>query len=447
MKGESKHFDFGIIGGGPAGYTAAIRASQLGKTVVIFEKEHLGGVCLNKGCIPTKTFLHSADLFKSIKKASGAGIEIENATINFEKIVDRKNKTVEKLRKSLEMLLKSHDITIVFSEARIMNREKNDLSPFTFHLSLIEANGQTYACQNVLIATGAEPKCVGGFEFDHEFILSSDDVLNLSQLPQKVTIVGSGAIGIEWARIFSAFGAEVSVIEIAENLLPLADFEISARLERIFKQSRIKMFLSTSVKEIKEKKVTLSTGEVLEPDFVLFATGRKAIVGVETPTYNLIGDAFGSIQLAHFASHQAVATVENIINSKPIEDFLVPSVIYGNPEIAWIGKTEQELLQEKIEYKKSVFPISALGKAHADGDLEGFIKVLSKDNKFLGAHIISKEASALIHQFLIAMQNGLSVDDLKNCCFAHPTYSEGVYEVLLRLDDLSLALPKVKSEE
>jgi len=430
-----KQYDFGIIGAGPAGYTAAIRASQLGKTVVLFEKENLGGVCLNKGCIPTKTFLHSADVYNSLKKVSNLGINIENYSLDFEKVADRKEKTVEKIRKSLEMLLKSYGIEIVNAEAKIIEDAK-------MH-RCIEAKGEFYDCENILVATGAKPRCVGGFEFDHEFILSSDDVLNLKELPQKVVIVGSGAIGIEWARIFSSFGVEVSIIEIADRLLPLADFEISQRLERIFKMSRIKMFLSTSVKEIADKKVMLSTGEILEPDFVLFATGR-ALNSIENSD-NLvkIGDAYGAIQLAHFASHQGVAVVENIVLGKEIKEFLVPSVVYGSPEIAWGGATEQELQKENAEYKKSVFPISALGKAQADNNLEGLIKVLSdREGKILGVHIISKEASALVHQITIAMQNNLKVEDLKHCCFAHPTYSEGVYESLLGLDDESLSLLK-----
>lgn len=425
--------DFGIIGAGPAGYTAAIRASQLGKSVVLFEKEELGGVCLNKGCIPTKTFLHSADLYNAIKKASNVGIIAENVSVDFEKVAQRKDKTVEKIRKSLEMLLNSYDIEIVKAEAFI--KEKN----------LIEANGERYECANILVATGSSPKCVGGFQFDHEFILSSDDVLNLKELPKKVVIVGSGAIGVEWARIFSAFGVEVSIVEIADRLLPLADEEISERLERTFKMARIKMFVSTSVEKIEDKKITLSSGDVLESDFALFATGR-ALNEIEKPADSIrIGDAFGEIQLAHFASHQGVSVVENIVLSKPIREFLVPSVVYGNPEIAWVGETEQEIVRKNVEYKKSVFPISALGKAQAENNLEGFIKVISSKGKILGAHIISKEASALIHQLLIGMQNGLSIEDLKHCCFAHPTYSEGVYESLLGLDGLSLSLLKEKN--
>lgn len=419
--------DFGIIGAGPAGYSAAIRASQLGKSVVLFEKEFLGGVCLNKGCIPTKTFLHCADVYNSLKKVSNLGITIENYSLDFEKAAERKEKTVEKIRKSLEMLLKSYDIEIINAEAKIKGQ------------NLIEAAGEKFECTNILIATGSEPKCVGGFQFDHEFILSSDDVLNLKSLPQKVLIAGSGAIGIEWARIFSSFGVEVSIVEIADKLLPLADAEISERLARTFKMSRIKMFLSTSIKEIKDKKVTLSNGDVLEPDFVLFATGRGVSDIEQSENLPKIGDCSKGIQLAHFASHQGVQVVENIILGKEIKDFLVPAVVYGSPEIAWVGKTEAEL--EGTDYKKSVLPMSALGKAHADGDLEGFIKILAdKEGKILGAHIIGAEASALVHQISIPMQNGLKVEDLKHCCFAHPTYSEGVYEALLGLDNESLCL-------
>lgn len=457
-----KTYDFGIIGSGPAGYTAAIRASQLGKSVVLFEKENLGGVCLNKGCIPTKTFLHTADVYNSLKKVSNFGINIENYSLDFSKAAERKEKTVEKLRKSLEMLLKSYGIEIVYGEATIGKSEKGKGK------SIIAPEDKVYECANVLIATGAQPKGVGGFEFDHEFILSSDDVLNLTILPKKVLIVGSGAIGIEWARIFSSFGTEVTIVEIADKLLPLADFEISQRLERIFKMVRIKMFLSTSIKGINDKKVTLSSGEILEPDFVLFATGRKPYAGgIVIPPYNtnssplkdegdcslltahcsLIGDCSGGVQLAHFASHQGVQVVNNIVLGEEIKEFLVPSVVYGSPEIAWVGKCEQDLIVENVQFKKSTFPISALGKAHADGDIEGFIKVLADDGgSILGAHIIGAEASALIHQISIAMENGVKVKNLKHCCFAHPTYSEGVYEALLGLDNESLSLLKKEQE-
>ena len=434
----TKKFDFGIIGAGPAGYTAAIRASQLGKSVVLFEKEFLGGTCLNKGCIPTKAFLRSADAYKELKKISNLGINVENYSLDFEKVADRKTKTVEKIRKSLEMLLKSYDIMIVYGEAKIIDEGKKAGGQ---EGKQIQAGEEIYECQNILVATGASPKCVGGFEFDHEFVLSSDDVLELKTLPQKVVIVGSGAIGTEWARIFSAFGVDVSVVEIADKLLPLADAEISERLARTFKMSKIKTFLSTSVKEIKDKKLILSNGDVLEPDFVLFATGRGINDIGAGAVFHKIGDCSGGIQLAHFASHQAVAVVENIVLGKEIKDFLTPSVVYGHPEIAWAGVNESEL--EGAEYKKSIFPLSALGKAQCDGDLEGFVKILaSSDGKILGAHIIGAEASALIHQISIAMEGAIKVDELKHFCFAHPTYSEGVHEALLGLENESLSLLK-----
>lgn len=429
---SSKKYDFGIIGAGPAGYTAAIRASQLGKTVVLFEKEALGGVCLNKGCIPTKAFMHCVDVYNSLKKASNLGIEIENYSFNFEKAALRKEKTVEKIRKSLEMLLKSYGIEIVMSEAKIKNE------------SLItDANEEQYECSNIFIATGSQPKIIGGFKFDHEFILNSDDVLNLKALPKKVVIVGSGPIGIEWARIFAGFGVDVSIIEIAEKILPIADFEVSERLERIFKMARIKMHVETSIKEIKDKKVILASGEILEPDFVLWATGRGVSEIQNADNLSKIGDAYGAIQLAHFASHQAVQVVENIVLGKEIKDFIVPSVVYGHPEIAWVGKCEQMLEKEEVAYKKSIFPMSALGKSHCDNDLEGFVKILAdNDGNILSAHIIGNEASALIHQISIAMQNGIKIDKLKHCCFAHPTYSEAVYEAILGLDKQSLSLLK-----
>lgn len=431
VKMDENTFDFGIIGAGPGGYTAAIRAAQLGKSVVLFEKEFLGGTCLNKGCIPTKTFLHTADIYNSLKKAASLGINIESASIDFAQVAEKKDKIVEKIRKSLEMLLKSYGIEIVMAEAKISGE------------NTVEAQNTTYNCKTILTATGAEAKSVGGLEFDGKFILNSNDVLELKTLPKKVLIVGSGAIGIEWARIFSAFGTEVTVIEIAPALLPIADFEISQRIERIFKMAKVKTCTSTSIKEIRDKTVELSNGITLEPDFILLATGRKPIT--TDPAGILIGDAAKGIQLAHFASHQGLSVVEKIISGREIEPFITPSIVYGAPEIAWIGKTEQELQKEGLEYKKSNFPIPALGKAQCEGNVEGFVKMLaSPDDKILGAHIISKEASALIHQISIAMENNLTVKALTHCCFAHPTYSEGVYESLLALDGLSLSLPRGK---
>ncbi len=406
------NFNLGIIGAGPAGYTAAFQARAKGMSVVLFEKDKVGGVCLNKGCIPTKAILHSAELYDEMKCSADLGINCSDISVDYAKVVERKDKIVEKLRKSLELSLKNAGVVTVNAEAKVLDNGK------------IAANSEIYECEKIITATGSVPRDFENLRFDHEFVLSSDDILNLKTLPKSILIIGSGAIGVEWARIFSAFDVAVTVVELAEHILPLADIEVSKRVERIFKAKKIKTYLSNSVEKIEDKKVYLSSGDVLEPELVLLATGRKP-----NPLDNAlscIGDACGKIQLAHFAIKQAVAEVLGI----EFNEELVPSVVYGCPEIAWVGKREQDL--EEGTYKKSNLLISAIGKSHCDNCSEGFIKILSHNGKILGAHIVSKEASALIQQIIIAMQNNLSTDDLKKVCFAHPTYSEGIFECLFR---------------
>lgn len=404
-------FDLGIIGGGPAGYTAAFHARAKGMSVVLFEKDKIGGVCLNRGCIPTKAILHSAELYEEMKCAADLGISCEGISVDYEKVVERKDKIVEKLRKSLELSLKNSGVKTINAEAKIIDE------------NTISANGEIFECEKIITATGSTPRGLKNLNFDHEFILSSDDILNLKKLPKSVVIVGSGAIGTEWARIFSAFDVEVSIVEIAEHLLPLADIEVSKRLERIFKAKKVKMYLSNGVEKIEDKKVYLSSGEILEPELVLLAVGRKPAV---QSCGLALGDACGKIQLAHFAIKQAAAEISGI----EFDENLVPSVVYGCPEIAWAGVREQDL--EEGTYKKATLLISALGKSHCDNCSDGFIKILSRDGKIIGAHIVSKEASSLIQQIIIAMQNGIAIEDLKKVCFAHPTYSEGIFECLFK---------------
>lgn len=409
-----EQFDLGIIGAGPAGYTAAFHGRKAGLSVVLFEKDKIGGVCLNKGCIPTKTILHSAELFEEMKCAQDLGIIVENLQVDFSKVLDRKNKTVEKLRKNLELALKNSGITTVHAQADLKNKNE------------ITAENKTYECKNIIVATGSEPKTLKGLDFDHEFILSSDDILSLEKLPQSILIIGSGAIGTEWARIFAAFGVEVTVVEAAERLLPLADIEVSKRLERIFKSKKIKFFTSNSVEKVEQKKVYLKSGEILEPEKILVAIGRKPCDAEKIDGVSYIGDIYGSIQLAHFAIKQAVHKISGI----KFDETLVPSVVYGCPEIAWVGKREQDLVEGT--YEKSNILVSALGKSHCDNCSDGFIKILMQKNKIVGAHIVSKEASALIQQLVIAMQNNITIEKLKEVCFAHPTYSEGIFECLFR---------------
>lgn len=414
----TQQFDLGIIGGGPAGYTAAFQARSKGLSVVLFEKDKVGGVCLNRGCIPTKAILHSAELYEEMKSATELGITAENLSFDYSKVVERKDKIVEKLRKSLELSLKNSGVVVVNAEAKIPSHTMKNGENQVF------ANEEIYECKKIITATGSKPRDFDGLRFDHKFILSSDDILNLKTLPKSIVIIGSGAIGIEWARILSAFDVEVTIVEMADHLLPLADIEVSKRVERIFKSKKIKFYTSNGVEKIENQNVTLKSGETLTPELVLLATGRTP-----QPIENCdicIGDACGKIQLAHFAIKQAVAEITNI----EFNENLVPSVVYGCPEIAWIGKREQDL--EEGNYKKSNILISALGKSHCDNCSDGFIKLLSQNGKIVGAHIVSKEAASLIQEITIAMQNNIAIDDLKKVCFAHPTYSEGIFECLFK---------------
>lgn len=408
--GDIMDFDYGIIGGGPAGYTAGMMLGAKGAKVVLFEKDKLGGTCLNKGCIPTKSLLHSSEVYKQILQSSEYGLDIEVKSFDFSKIAEKRDKTVEKIRKSLELAIKNSGVEVVYAEAEI--KDKNT----------ILADGVEYKVFKIISAVGSKPREIQGLEFDGDFVLNSDDVLKLSKLPQKVLIVGSGAIGIEWARIFSNFGVEVNIVEMAEHLIPLADIDVSKRIERIFKQKKIRFFLNDSVESFEGNNVTLKSGQILDVDFILVATGR---VPLTLPCDISIGDACGEIQLAHYAIHQA----KNLALGIEYDKNLIPAVIYGEPEIAWVGSREQDCGDN---CQVLSLPITALGKSWCDEATDGFIKLIIEDKQILGAHIVSKEASSLIHELLIAIQNKVNIDDLKKVCFAHPTYSEGIFELVMR---------------
>ena len=408
-----ERYEYGIIGGGPAGYTAGMCLAKNGHSVILFEKDKLGGTCLNRGCIPTKSFLHSSEIYAQIMTSDKIGIHIDNFSFDFSKVVEKKDATVERVRKSLELAVKNSGVKTVYAKACI--KDKNT----------IVTESEEYKVDNIIIASGSKPKELSGLKFDGEFILSSDDILNIKELPKSVLIIGSGAIGLEWARIFSNFGVEVSIVEAAEHMLPLADTEVSKRVERIFKQKKVKFYLQNTVSEIKGRTVILKTGEEISPDFVLSAVGREP-VKPDCPCETILGDARGEIQLAHYAIHQA----QQFASKVPFDKNLTPSVIYGEPEIAWAGLREQDIDES---YKKVMLPVTALGKAWCDDATDGFIKLIIKDNLIYGAHIVSKEASSLIHTVLAFMQNKIKIEDIKQICFAHPTYSEGIFDILAGL--------------
>ena len=408
-----EEFDYGIIGGGPAGYTAGMMLAKQGKSVILFEKDKLGGTCLNKGCIPTKSFMHLSEVYSEMLKASTYGISAENISLDFSKIIEKKNQTVERLRKSLELAVKNSGVNVNYFEACIKDR------------NTISANDNEYKVKKIILATGSKPREIKGLEFDGKFILNSDDVLKLEKLPHSVLIVGSGAIGIEWARIFSNFGTEVVIVEMAEHLIPQADIDVSKRIERIFKQKKIQFFLNDCIEKIENQSVTLKSGKVFNPDFVLVAAGRTPVCP-DCDCKTILGDACGEVQLAHYAIHQAKTEAMGI----PFDKKLVPAVIYGEPELAWVGLREQDA---DDSYTKSTLPITALGKAWCDDCTDGFIKVITKNDKIFGVHIVSKEASSLIHILLTAMQNNILIKDIQKVCFAHPTYAEGLFDILIGL--------------
>ena len=285
---EEQTFDYGIIGSGPAGHTAAFIAAKQGFSVILFEKDELGGVCLNRGCIPTKTILHSVELYNEVKNAENIGIETSDIKLNLSKIMERKDKVVETLRKGIEQGIKANKITYVNAEAKVLDEKT------------IEAGGKKYNCTKIIAATGSTPKELKGLEFDHKFIVDSDDLFKITEIPKNVAIVGAGAEGIEWARIFKCMGSEVTLIEKTHRLLPPADMEVSKRLERIFKQQGIKFYTSTTIEEIKDRQVKLSNGEKLEPDYILIAAGRNVTRLNTDAKITYLGDAYGSIMLATF---------------------------------------------------------------------------------------------------------------------------------------------------
>ena len=336
-----EHFDIGIIGGGPAGYTSALYYKKQGKSVVLFEKDEVGGTCLNRGCIPTKAFLHIADLYSELNGADKLGINFDNLNLDFEKVKEYKNNVVSKLRKGLELTLKNSGIIVIKEQAEITSKDR------------IKAGETEYCCKKIIVATGSKPKEIKGLEYNHKFILSSDDILELEHLPKSVLIVGSGAIGIEWARILSSFNVEVTIVELAQTLCPLADWEVSKRIERQFKMKKIKTYLTCSVDKIEDKKVTLSNGEIVEPDCVLVAVGREANESKNDFNADVIGDASAEIMLAHYAVSQAKELVFDI----PFNKKTVPSVIYGTPGLTTLYQAYEVLHQKILECKKPIFPI------------------------------------------------------------------------------------------
>ena len=427
-------FDLAVIGLGPAGLEVVDIAIRNGLKVVAFEECKLGGTCLNQGCIPTKSILHNAKLYSNINNASKFGFNDIKADFSWQKILDRKDAIISKFNKALELAL-SKKITLINSKAELKYVDSN---------VQIISNNITYQAKNIIIATGSQPVEVKGLEFDHQFILNSDDMFKLSNLPQSIAIVGSGAIGLEWAKILSDFGVCVKLIEKASNLAPAMDVDIQKRVERILKTSNIDFFKNDFIQKIENKKLILKSGKELEVDTILCAVGRRANIpkiinnemkiivnddySTNIPNLYVVGDANSEILLAHAASYQAKIIMKKILFNERLEKKPVPSVIYISPEIASIGLREQDL-DDISKYKIKKILIGSLAKSWCDDSSDGVVKVIIKDDLIVGAHVVSREASALISLFNIIIDKKITLSEISEMIFPHPSYSEVLLEV------------------
>ncbi len=418
-----KKYDVAIIGAGPGGYVAAIRAAQLGASVALIEKDKVGGTCLNRGCIPTKALLACVGLYSQFQKAENFGITASNITIDLNKVIERKNKIIEKLVKGVEFLLQKNKIDLIHGEGKI--RE-----PGIIEITNSEGQKSDVRCQKTILALGSSPASLPGLDFDHKQFLSSDDILNLTEIPQKLDIIGGGVIGIHFAYMFASLGTEVTVFEALPEILTGIDNEIVALAKRILSRKNIKFVTGTRFsKDQSCGKTLICVGRRLN--------GEKIQVNdkMETNIKDVyaIGDLVSIKQFAHVASEQGIIAAENAMGANKIFNYdCVPYTIYTNPEIASVGLNEVQAREKYSDIKIGKFPLGALGIAQALGEIEGFAKIISdKNNNILGAHIIGAEANTIIGAAVVAIKNKLTVDQLAETIEAHPSFPEGLQEAAL----------------
>jgi dihydrolipoamide dehydrogenase len=456
-----------ILGAGPGGYVAAIRAAQRGAEVTVIEDSEVGGTCLNRGCIPTKTLIASAEVLHKTKNAADFGLELAgNVSPNIKKIMERKRKVVDTQVKGIRGLLKSWGIKLLEGRGVIKNPKK-------IKVTLKDGSTQEIDTDKIIIATGSKPAQIPVFPFDGKRILSSDHAINLDVIPQSLLIVGAGVIGCEFAFIYREFGSEVTMVEMMPRAVSTEDEEISALLERELKKNRIKLITNTGVQKVDVKEdgvtATLTDGKTIDAEKVLVSIGRAVNsrnIGLENIGVNTgkrgeifvnekmetniegiyaVGDVVGGIMLAHLASKQGLAAAENATGGNAaIKYDVVPAAIFTRPEIASVGLREHQVKEKNIKYKVGRFQFRALGKAHAMGEISGLFKIISEEStdKILGAHIIGPHASDLIHEIAVAMEGGLTVNDIAHTIHAHPTLAEGVMEAAEDVHGLAVHVPK-----
>ncbi len=450
-------FDVIILGGGPAGYVCAIRCAQLGLTTAVIEKDKLGGVCVNIGCIPTKALLHSAYIANLLKDAKAFGIEAASVKTDYSVAMLRSRRVAEQNSKGVEFLMKKHKITVVKGAGTLLPGRK------------VKVGAETYeATRAVVVASGSRVKGIPqiGLEINKTTVISSDEALLMEKIPPTMAIIGAGAVGMEFADIFNAFGVKVTILEALPRILPLEDAESSTALARSFKKRGIEAIAGAKVTRatVGKDKVVLeveAAGEKrqIEAAVVLMAAGRavntenlglkecgiqltergfiKVDQGLQTtdPGYYAIGDVAGPPMLAHKGSREGVVVAERLAGHKPpaIKYDNVPSVTYCHPEVASIGLTEEQCKEKKLDYVAGRFPFSANGRARGTGETEGFVKIL-RDKKYgeiLGAHIVGAHASEMIHELAVARENEYTVEEVDLAIHAHPTMSEAIAEAAL----------------
>ncbi|MCR2820336.1 dihydrolipoyl dehydrogenase [Lederbergia panacisoli] len=472
----AREYDLVILGGGTGGYVAAIRASQLGLKTAIVEKEKIGGTCLHKGCIPSKAMLRSAEVFSLTKKGEEFGVLTSGIELNFKKVQDRKAAIVEQLYNGVQYLMKQGKIDIYNGFGRILG--PSIFSPIPGTISVEMADGtenEMLIPKNVIIATGSRPSTLPNLDIDGTHVLTSDEALEMQELPNSIIIIGGGVIGIEWASMLADFGVNVTVIEYADRIIPGEDEDISKELTRLLQIKGIKIVTNAKVlsetMEKEEEKVLIKAEiagkeQVFSAEKLLVSVGRKANsenIGLQNTEIELlkngaikvnssfqtkeshiyaIGDVIGGLQLAHVASHEGIKAVEHIagINHDSIIYDNIPKCIYSSPEVASVGFTEKNAKEYGFQVKIGKFPFKAVGKALVQGETEGFVKIVAdeKTNDILGIHMIGPHVTDMISEAGLARVLDATPWEIGNTIHPHPTLSEAIGEAALAVDGLSI---------
>jgi len=448
-------FDVLVIGSGPGGYVAAIRAAQLGNKVGIVERAELGGICLNWGCIPTKALLRSAEVYNIIKDSESYGLTLQKPSVDFPKVIKRSRGVADKLSKGVAFLMKKNKIEVLVGSAKLLDKNKVEVAPE-------KGNKKTVAAEKILLATGARARNIPGMEIDRKQVLSYREAMVLDKMPSSMVIVGAGAIGVEFAYFFNSLGADVTIVEMLPHLLPIEDEDISKELEKSFKKQGIKFHLNAKVEKLdknkKEVKLTIKKNgktEILTAEKALMAIGVQGNienlgledVGIETGKNHInvnkyyqtnidniyaIGDVIGAPWLAHVASKEGINAVEHMSGKEviPIDYNTIPGCTYCIPQVASVGLTEKKAKEAGYNLKIGKFPVRVNGKALALGETEGFIKIIydEKYGELLGCHIIGPEATELITEVTLAKAVESTYLEVLHTIHPHPTLSEIVSE-------------------